>query len=67
MGGLQRLMPFTYIAFLVGALALVGPPFSGFFSKGPILANALDLGEPRLRAVRARRGGAFLATSTRSA
>lgn len=45
MGGLRRLMPFTYIAFLVGALALVGvPPFSGFFSKDPILGNALDAG-----------------------
>ncbi len=45
MGGLRRLMPFTYGAFLIGALALVGvPPFSGFFSKDPILANALDDG-----------------------
>ena len=45
MGGLRKLMPFTYGAFLVGALALVGvPPFSGFFSKDPILANALDDG-----------------------
>ncbi len=46
MGGLRRLMPFTYVAFLVGSLALVGvPPFSGFFSKDPILANALDAGD----------------------
>jgi NADH-quinone oxidoreductase subunit L len=45
MGGLRRLMPFTYRAFLVGALALVAiPPFSGFFSKDPILAAALDDG-----------------------
>ncbi len=45
MGGLRRLMPFTYGAFLIGTLALVGmPPFSGFFSKDPILANALDDG-----------------------
>ena len=45
MGGLRRLMPFTYIAFLVGSLALVGiPPFSGFFSKDPTLAGALDDG-----------------------
>jgi NADH-quinone oxidoreductase subunit L len=45
MGGLKALMPFTYVAFLVGALALVGmPPFSGFFSKDPILASALDAG-----------------------
>ena len=46
MGGLRRLAPFTYVAFLVGALALVGvPPFSGFFSKDPILGNALDAGD----------------------
>jgi len=46
MGGLRRLMPFTYLAFLVGSLALVGvPPFSGFFSKDPILANALAAGD----------------------
>jgi NADH-quinone oxidoreductase subunit L len=45
MGGLRRLMPFTFGAFLVGALALVAiPPFSGFFSKDPILAAALDDG-----------------------
>jgi NADH-quinone oxidoreductase subunit L len=45
MGGLKELMPFTYTAFLVGALALVAvPPFSGFFSKDPILADALDDG-----------------------
>jgi NADH-quinone oxidoreductase subunit L len=42
MGGLRRYMPLTYIAFLVGSLALVGiPPFSGFFSKDSILAAAL--------------------------
>jgi NADH-quinone oxidoreductase subunit L len=46
MGGLKTLMPFTYVVFLVGALALVGvPPFSGFFSKDPILANALAAGD----------------------
>jgi NADH-quinone oxidoreductase subunit L len=45
MGGLRRLMPFTYIAFLVGALSLSGiPPFSGFFSKDSILAAALAQG-----------------------
>jgi NADH-quinone oxidoreductase subunit L len=45
MGGLRRLMPLTYVAFLVGALALAGmPPFSGFFSKDSILAAALDHG-----------------------
>jgi NADH-quinone oxidoreductase subunit L len=42
MRGIGRLMPWTRWAFLVGALALVGiPPFSGFFSKDPILAAAL--------------------------
>jgi NADH-quinone oxidoreductase subunit L len=45
MGGLRSLMPLTYGAFLVGALALAGvPPFSGFFSKDSILAAALDHG-----------------------
>jgi NADH-quinone oxidoreductase subunit L len=45
MGGLKRLMPFTYWCFMVGGLALVGvPPFAGFFSKDSILAAALDAG-----------------------
>jgi NADH-quinone oxidoreductase subunit L len=45
MGGLRRLMPFTYIAFLVGSLSLSGiPPFSGFFSKDSILAATLAHG-----------------------
>jgi NADH-quinone oxidoreductase subunit L len=45
MGGLRRLMPFTYWCFLAGSLALVGiPPFSGFFSKDSILAAALARG-----------------------
>jgi NADH-quinone oxidoreductase subunit L len=45
MGGLRRLMPFTYVAFIVGTLSLIGiPPFSGFFSKDPILAAALAHG-----------------------
>ncbi|MDP8910502.1 MAG: NADH-quinone oxidoreductase subunit L [Actinomycetota bacterium] len=46
MGGLRRLMPRTWLAFLIGALALVGiPPFSGFFSKDSILASALATGD----------------------
>jgi NADH-quinone oxidoreductase subunit L len=45
MGGLRRLMPRTFIAFLVGSVALVGlPPFAGFFSKDSILAAAMDHG-----------------------
>jgi NADH-quinone oxidoreductase subunit L len=45
MGGLRQLMPRTYWAFVVGALALVGvPPFAGFFSKDSILAAAMDHG-----------------------
>jgi NADH-quinone oxidoreductase subunit L len=45
MGGLGKLMPKTYALFLVGGLALVGiPPFSGFFSKDPIIASAMDHG-----------------------
>jgi NADH-quinone oxidoreductase subunit L len=42
MRGVGALMPWTRWAFLIGALALVGvPPFSGFFSKDPIIASAL--------------------------
>jgi NADH-quinone oxidoreductase subunit L len=45
MGGLRALMPRTWLAMLVGGLALTGiPPFSGFFSKDSILASALDRG-----------------------
>ncbi|MDX6398180.1 MAG: NADH-quinone oxidoreductase subunit [Gaiellaceae bacterium] len=45
MGGLRTVMPRTYIAFLVGSLALVGiPPLAGFFSKDSILASALASG-----------------------
>jgi NADH-quinone oxidoreductase subunit L len=45
MGGLRKLMPLTFIAFLVGSLSLAGiPPFSGFFSKDSILAALLANG-----------------------
>jgi NADH-quinone oxidoreductase subunit L len=45
MGGLRALLPRTYWAFLVGALALAGiPPLSGFFAKDSILAAALAAG-----------------------
>jgi NADH-quinone oxidoreductase subunit L len=45
MGGLRKLMPRTYWAFMIGSLALVGiPPFAGFFSKDPIISSALASG-----------------------
>jgi NADH-quinone oxidoreductase subunit L len=45
MGGLRKLMPLTFIAFLVGSLSLAGiPPFSGFFSKDSILGALLANG-----------------------
>jgi NADH-quinone oxidoreductase subunit L len=45
MGGLRHVLPRTWLAFLVGSLALVGiPPLSGFFSKDSILAAALASG-----------------------
>src|SRR4030095_15551883 len=45
MGGLARNLPWTYRAFLVGALSLAAvPPFSGFFSKDSILASAANAG-----------------------
>ena len=40
MSGFKRAMPFTYVCFVIGGLALAGvPPFSGFFSKDEILAD----------------------------
>ncbi|MGB7747717.1 MAG: NADH-quinone oxidoreductase subunit L [Verrucomicrobiia bacterium] len=43
MGGLRKKMPVTFWTFIIGTLALCGaPPFSGFFSKDLILAQALE-------------------------
>jgi NADH-quinone oxidoreductase subunit L len=45
MGGLARELPWTYRAFLIGALALAAiPPFAGFFSKDAILSSLIDQG-----------------------
>jgi NADH-quinone oxidoreductase subunit L len=45
MGGLGRMLPKTYAAMLIGALALAGmPPLAGFFSKDSLLAAALEAG-----------------------
>lgn len=41
MGGLKKYIPTTWLTFLFGVLAISGiPPFSGFFSKDEILAQA---------------------------
>ena len=41
MGGLRRVMPITYLCFLIGGLSLAGVfPFAGFWSKDEILASA---------------------------
>jgi len=41
MGNLRKYMPWTFVTFLIGTLALVGFPLtSGFFSKDEIIASA---------------------------
>jgi multicomponent Na+:H+ antiporter subunit D len=45
MGGLGRAMPFTFGAFAVAALSMIGaPPVAGFISKWYLLLGALDAG-----------------------
>ncbi len=45
MGGFRKAMPFTFITFTCGALALAGFPLTaGFFSKDEILAFTLNRG-----------------------
>ena len=42
MGGLRKLMPWTYITFLIGSLSLAGIwPLAGFWSKDEILMAAI--------------------------
>jgi NADH-quinone oxidoreductase subunit L len=46
MGGFRRAMPFTFLTFTVGALALAGFPLTaGFFSKDEIIAFAINRGD----------------------
>jgi NADH-quinone oxidoreductase subunit L len=50
MGGLRKKMPVTFWTFLAGTVALAGVwPFSGFFSKDSILAQALEYPTPLIR------------------
>ncbi|WP_069299681.1 proton-conducting transporter membrane subunit [Neptunicoccus sediminis] len=43
MKGLGRSMPFTYIAFLIGALSIIGlPPLGGSWSKWLLMVGAAD-------------------------
>jgi NADH-quinone oxidoreductase subunit L len=45
MGGFRRAMPFTFVTFTIGALALSAfPPLSGLFSKDAVLAFDLHRG-----------------------
>jgi NADH-quinone oxidoreductase subunit L len=40
-GGLRKILPYTFITFMVGSLALAGVPFlSGFYSKDEIIHHA---------------------------
>jgi NADH-quinone oxidoreductase subunit L len=42
-GALRRIMPWTFVTFTVGYLAIIGvPPFSGFWSKDKIIEVAFD-------------------------
>jgi NADH-quinone oxidoreductase subunit L len=44
-GGLRSVMPATFVTFVIGYLAIIGvPPFSGFFTKDPIIEAAFDKG-----------------------
>ena len=45
MGGLRRLMPITFVTFLIGALSQAGiPPLAGFFAKDAVLEVANHTG-----------------------
>ncbi|UCH42805.1 MAG: NADH-quinone oxidoreductase subunit L [Dehalococcoidales bacterium] len=43
MGGMRKVMPWTYITFLIGSLSLAGIwPLAGFWSKDEVLITALE-------------------------
>jgi NADH-quinone oxidoreductase subunit L len=43
MGGLRKVMPYTYATFLIGAISIAGIwPFSGFWSKDEILLKSFE-------------------------
>ncbi|GGK96900.1 NADH-quinone oxidoreductase subunit L [Mangrovihabitans endophyticus] len=45
-GALRKFMPYTWITFMMGWLAIIGiPPLSGYFSKEPIIAAAFERGD----------------------
>jgi NADH-quinone oxidoreductase subunit L len=44
-GALRVVMPVTFVTFVIGYLAIIGvPPFSGFFTKDPIIEAAFAKG-----------------------
>jgi len=46
MDGLGRVMPFTYGAFFIGALSIIGlPPLGGAWSKWYLMLGAADAGQ----------------------
>ena len=47
MGGLGKTMPFTFAAFAIASLSMIGaPPVAGFVSKWKLLMGTLDLPSP---------------------
>jgi NADH-quinone oxidoreductase subunit L len=45
MGGLRKSMPFTYLFFIIGSLAIMGIyPFAGYYSKDLILESVYESG-----------------------
>lgn len=58
MGGLRKVMPYTYFSLLVACLAIAGvPPFSGFWSKDEILLTAWQSGHYSVFAIGLFTGG----------